>query len=442
MMRTLFGWGLALLTTCVLVACQESSRSGDTQTNWLKTCNVSEECGALECICGRCTKSCEASDCSDVAAEAVCVAAPHQGLQDLCGDSEPTAMCLDGCDTEGQCGSGQQCLEGACVPSTAPPAGTTDDPSGFCQLWVDSFATFMESCGCGSEAADRYRVAAACTSDNYFTSAAALVARGDLRYDAEAAGALFERLQAPEPLCVEEPFRNLRLDSLEVYSLAGTFTGTHALGEACVSPVGFKGGINDCGEGVCASDGASAGVCIALVEVGQTCDASGDENLVASSTRLCHDQRAVDSDGEYASAFDGVSCVEGVCGQDLADGSPCSRHEICSSGRCSSASEPATCQPKVAAGEACNSSRDCLTGACRHDLTTPVCGEPLAEGLPCSYDGESCASGYCSDETNGGVCIPAPSAAIGAPCTLDSECLSGVCRGGLCFADICADYLD
>jgi hypothetical protein len=445
MMRTLISWGFALLATYLVGACSESAQSGDTQTNWLKTCKVTGDCGSLECVCGRCTKSCDASDCNEVASGAVCFPAGHQGVQNICEGSEATAICLGSCDTEAQCGSDEQCLEGACVPSNASPVGMTDDASGFCQLWVDSFATYMENCGCGAEASARYRAANSCTDDEGFVvAAAAAVERGSLRYDAEAAAALFARLEAADPLCVEEPYRNLRLDSLEVYSLAGTFSGTHALGEACSSPVGFKGGINDCSEGVCASDGASAGVCIALVEVGQACDASGDENLLASSARLCHDRRAVDSDGEYASAFNGVSCVEGVCEQGLADGAPCSSDEVCDSGRCAGTAtepEPRTCQPKSAPGEACSSSRDCLTGGCRHDLATPVCGELLEDGLPCSYDDDSCASGHCSDETNG-VCVPVAPAAIGSTCTRDAECLSGACRGGLCFADICGDYLD
>jgi hypothetical protein len=397
----------------------------------------------LECVCGRCSKTCDASDCHDVAPEAACFPAAHRGVQNICEGSEATAMCLGGCETQAQCGSDEQCLEGACVPSVAPPVGANDDPSGFCPLWVDSFAAYMESCGCGTEATARYRAAALCSGESFFVAAAAAVERGDLRYDAEAAAALFARLEAADPLCVEEPFRNLRLDSVEVYSLAGTFTGTHALGETCSSPVTYKGGINDCSAGVCASDGASSGVCISLVEVGQSCDQSGDENLRASSARLCHERRPVDSDGEYERSFDGVSCVDGVCRQGLANGAPCSLDEICASGSCSaSASQPATCQARAEAGEACSSSSQCATGACRYDLSTPVCGDLLADGLPCLGDDSACISGYCRNQDDGSVCSPAPVAAVGSACTLDAECLSGVCRGGLCFADICGDYLD
>lgn len=441
MARVLIGWIATLLTSLLLIACNESAQGGDTQTNWLKECQVNAECGDLECLCGRCTKPCQASGCGGISADAWCSSATSRAVQSLCEGSESPALCLRGCDTAGQCGSGEQCLDGACAPAPAP----SDDAAGFCQLWIDSFATYMDGCGCGSDASTRYRQQAAdlCAIDGLFGSLAAAVELGQLRYDAVAATALFARLDAPAPLCVEEPFRNLRLDSLEVYSLAGAFTGTRALGQPCSSPVSYKGGINDCGEGVCASDGAGAGVCIALVDVGQACDASGDENLLASSPRLCHTTRPSDSDGEYEHSFDAVSCVEGVCAEKLADGLPCRLDEVCRSDRCASDAPNATCQPKAAPGEACGTSNDCLTGACRQDVTPSVCGELLGDGLPCAYDDAACASGNCSDGSDGGVCLAPASAAVGSACLVDKECVGGaVCRGGRCFADICGDYLD
>jgi hypothetical protein len=436
-------WIAALLTSLLLAACGESARGGDTQTNWLKECQVSAECGDLECVCGRCTKPCEASECAGVAAEAVCVPATNRAVQTICEASDATALCLRSCETAAQCEDGQQCLDSACVPHTAPP--TAGDAAGFCQLWIDSLAAYMDGCGCGSDASTRYREQAAgmCALDGPFSGLAAAVERGDLRYDAAAATALFARLDAPDPLCVEEPYRNLRLDSVEVYSLAGVFSGTRALGEPCRSPVSYKGGINDCSEGVCASDGAGGGVCIALVDVGEDCDASGDENLLASAPRLCHATRPSDADGEYELSFDGVSCVEGVCAQNLEEGLPCKVDEVCSSGRCSGTAPDLTCQPKAAPGEACDTSEDCQTGACRYDVTPSICGELLADGLPCAYDDTACASGHCSDASDGGVCIPPAATAIGSACMVDAECIGGgVCRGGFCFADICGDYLD
>jgi hypothetical protein len=54
------GWLFGVLLSSVLAfasACKETRDGGDTQTNWLKVCASSDECGAFECICGRCTPS-------------------------------------------------------------------------------------------------------------------------------------------------------------------------------------------------------------------------------------------------------------------------------------------------------------------------------------------------------------------------------------------------
>jgi hypothetical protein len=442
MAKVSIGWTVGLLASWLLMACRESAQGGDTQTNWLKECQVSTECGDLECLCGRCIEPCDARECGVAPTGATCFPATNQGVRTICEGSEAVAMCLRGCETTEQCRSAEQCLDGACVPSGAPPE-EAGDAAGFCQLWIDSFAAYMDRCGCGGDVSARYReqMASVCAVDGSFGRLAAAVEVGGLRYDAAAAANLFARLEAPDPLCVKEPYRNLRLDSLEVYSLGGVFSGTRTLGEPCSSPVSYKGGFNDCSEGVCASDGANAGVCIALVHAGDACDASGDENLLASSPRLCHATRPPDSDGEYEQSFDSLSCIEGRCAENLENGLPCSSDEACRSGRCTGTAPARTCQPKAAAGEACSTSNDCLAGACRYDLTPRVCGDLLDDGLPCAYDDGACSSGNCSD-TSDGVCIPRAAAAIGSPCMMDKECSGGVCRGGLCFADICGDYLD
>jgi hypothetical protein len=445
MLRVFMAWMGVIIVGGILAACGSASQGGDTQTNWLRACETSEQCGALECVCGRCTKACESNDCSEMGADAVCVPATSPGVQELCQPTQAVPLCLKGCESTAECLSGEQCIDGGCVGEPEPPVGMGDDASGFCQLWVDSFATYMESCGCGADAAARYRATSLCETDDPFGGVAAAVARGDLRYDAAAAESLFERLDAADPLCVEEPYRDLQLDSSELYSLAGVFTGTHALGEPCTMPVSYKGGVSDCAEGVCAPDGAGNGVCIALVGPGEECDASGDENLASSSPKLCHESRPPDSDGEYESAFDFVSCVvleagaPAVCVTELEDGAPCSSDEICTSGRCATATDDATCQPKVVAGEACNTSGDCLTGACRYDVTPSVCGELLPDGTLCNYDDAACESGTCLTSM---LCGPPPSAPVGANCATDDDCQTGTCRGGSCFADICGDHLD
>ena len=326
---------------------------------------------------------------------------------------------------------------------------------------MDEFSGFLERCGCGSDAPQRYRDQNGSSCEAAFGNLAGAVAAGDFIYDAAAADALFARLHAPDAPCVEEPFRALALDSSELYSFAGVFTGTHALGSPCTSPVGYKGGLNDCREGVCAPDPAGGGVCIALVGVGEECDASGDENLNSTTTRLCFEQRPPDSDGEYESSFDSLSCLPAaaggtarICMRDLEDGELCSNDAICASGRCASdgVQEP-VCAAKLADSQPCASSGDCVSGACRYDVEPPVCGAPLADAQPCSYDNGSCASGNCfatsTDVISGGVCRPAPTRAPGESCSQSYECISaghgdsrdGTCQDGVCYADICVDYL-
>jgi hypothetical protein len=443
-----------LVTAWLALACGDTATGGDTQTNWLKMCQVSAECADLECICGVCTRPCETGDCRAMGARAICVPAAQQAAQDVCGENQARALCLAACDEATPCARGERCLAGACAPKPAAPAAP-DDPSGFCQLWLDSFAAYTETCGCGADAAARYREqnASLCAEGGPFNLASA-VEQGSLRYDAAAAQALFARLAADPPLCVEEPFRDLGLDSLEVYSLGGVFTGTRALGEPCSLPVGYKGGVSDCAEGVCASDGVEAGVCIAFVGRDQECDASGDENLVSSSARLCHETRAVDNDGEYESAFDALSCAAptaggaSVCRRALDDGELCPSPEACKSGRCDGIlPEPRTCKPKLAAGAACDTSSDCATGACRYDLTPSVCGALLPNGTACWSENAACVSGSCRGGQIAGAfteyyCAAPATAAIGDACLVDEDCTTGTCRGGLCFADVCGHYLD
>jgi hypothetical protein len=341
--------------------------------------------------------------------------------------------------------------------SGAPPA----DALAFCQRWVDAFAHYLETCRCDGATVQHFRdkTATFCDANGFFGGLTNPVAAGDLVYHPEAAAALFARLEAPNPECVEEPFRALKLDSSELYSFAGTFTGTHALGAPCTLPVGYKGGVNDCREGVCArNSGGTGGVCISLVGEGEECDASGDENLVATTKRLCFDHRPADSDGEYESAFDSLGCVPStpgaatkVCTKNLADGQPCGSSSACRSGRCvvTGAPHDGVCTAKLADGAPCSSHQECASGACENGAPR-VCGALLPDGEPCDYSDAACASGSCNDPTGGpGFCGPAPSRNVGQTCTSSIDCISsgsgnsrdGVCNAGQCIADICAGYL-
>jgi hypothetical protein len=276
------------------------------------------------------------------------------------------------------------------------------------------------------------------------------VAAGDLKYDAAAGDALQARLKEPGAPCVKETFLNLRLTSDELYSWAGTFIGTKALGQACSSPVSYKGGFNDCAEGLCAAtDAGGGGTCIALVHLGAACDASGDQNLKATTARLCFDARPADSDGEYESAFDSLSCVPGgaggnVCARALAVGQPCNDDEACSSGRCQSTGvQMGECAELLADGQPCTSGGDCKSGSCPSGpMAGPLCAPLRADGQPCAL-GSQCTSGGCYDTGAGSeVCAVPLARAIGETCVSDTDCATDVCRMGICWADICGSYLE
>jgi hypothetical protein len=352
-------------------------------------------------------------------------------------------------------GGGSAGSAGRAGTEATPP--TVDE---FCERWIEEFSAYMGRCGCDSAAVMRYpeQVATACAPTGFLGSLPAAVAAGHFSYDGHAALALFERLRGPDPECLEEPFRALRLDSLELYSLAGVFLGTRALGEPCAHPVGYKGGVSDCREGACAWDGAEAGACIALVGLGEECDASGDENFRSTVPRLCHSRRPPDGDGEYESAFDAVICDAAAgdpaarrCVNARTDGSACHSSEVCRSGLClrSDESNRGVCAAKISDGEPCQTHLECASGACQN--TEPrVCGAPLADGEACDYADSACESGFCTSEGAGVVCVPPATLARGESCTLSSECLSNghgnsrdsTCRAGSCIADICAAFAD
>jgi len=431
-----FGWLFGVLLALgfgFAGGCKENHETGDTQTNWLKACASSDECGAFECICGRCSQACEAADdCRSTPVATACQASASDAARTFCGDeAPPTGICIAPGSTM--------------VPSSAPDVGE------FCQHFVESYCVYVESCGCGTAAADECRatMASTCQPGGAFDGVQQTVAAGSLQYDAAAGDALLGRLEEPGAPCVKETFLNLRLTSDELYSWAGTFIGTKALGEACSLPVGYKGGFNDCAEGVCAAaEAGGGGTCIALVGLGEACDASGDHNLKASTARLCYEARPADSDGEYESAFDSLSCVPAgangnVCARQLAIGQPCNNGEACSSGRCQSTGvQMGECAALLADGQPCTSGADCISGSCPNDATAgSLCAPPRADGEPCSV-GSQCTSGGCYDTGAGSVCAVPLARAVGETCAADADCVTDVCRMGACLADVCGSYLE
>lgn len=82
--------GLALMVVLCAASCSPKPESSGTNTNWLKACENSAQCGAAgSCVCGLCSATCEGDeDC----AEGTCGTALATALQ--CESDGPQRMCL------------------------------------------------------------------------------------------------------------------------------------------------------------------------------------------------------------------------------------------------------------------------------------------------------------------------------------------------------------
>lgn len=116
---------LALLLTWPL-ACESPSSSSPvgSNTNWLKSCDESAECGeAGSCVCGLCSRECASSgDCSGVP-NARCATESEASARSQCRSEAPAlpGICLARCEP-GACGQAGACIDGACVEFPTPTA--------------------------------------------------------------------------------------------------------------------------------------------------------------------------------------------------------------------------------------------------------------------------------------------------------------------------------
>ncbi len=119
----------SVLLALTLAACSPSnSPQTGSQTNWLKSCVSSVECGVgLECVCGACTATCLSDPaCADLP-DASCVAASDRGSIALCdGQAPPINLCLPRC-VQGACATGTSCIAGVCMPSGPTVTDVTID---------------------------------------------------------------------------------------------------------------------------------------------------------------------------------------------------------------------------------------------------------------------------------------------------------------------------
>lgn len=114
---------------------------GDSQTNWLESCELDADCGPLSCVCGVCTRTCSGeSACDERGFE--CFSWSSPGAASACSGHAPpsSGMCLPSC-VDAPCEAGRECVAGACVPAPPPTAEVAVDTSTHLQTLVGFGAT-------------------------------------------------------------------------------------------------------------------------------------------------------------------------------------------------------------------------------------------------------------------------------------------------------------
>jgi len=130
--RTRAPWGL--LSLLAAIGCgfgcdpKSNPQTIDSQTNWLRACQIDAQCGASKCLCGVCTAPCtEDTACADRGG-ASCVSAKEEGAIAQCGGRRPPAagLCMPRCD-DAPCADKQMCVAGVCTPVPTPTAEVVVD---------------------------------------------------------------------------------------------------------------------------------------------------------------------------------------------------------------------------------------------------------------------------------------------------------------------------
>ncbi|MDQ2644513.1 MAG: hypothetical protein M3020_11900 [Myxococcota bacterium] len=105
-------------------ACGEDRAGGDSETNWMKLCDSTADCGSgTECLCGMCSKSCTTgSQCSALEGQATCASSGER----FCNSQTP-GVCVSQCSKANDCPQGFECAANGCIPV---PASGTGDPTG------------------------------------------------------------------------------------------------------------------------------------------------------------------------------------------------------------------------------------------------------------------------------------------------------------------------
>lgn len=128
---------IRLLSWCLLGALSALGCDGkvgplttDSQTNWLRSCQASSDCGGeFACVCGICTATCsDDAGCSQIDHSAACIASTDEAAIAQCGGSPAPqpGLCMPRCEATG-CPSTQMCVAGVCTPQPAPAAHVSVD---------------------------------------------------------------------------------------------------------------------------------------------------------------------------------------------------------------------------------------------------------------------------------------------------------------------------
>jgi hypothetical protein len=114
------------------------------QTSWVRACQIDAECGDLRCLCGLCTRSCDAEATCVGLPGSACVSAADPGSIALCsGQSPPSVgLCLPTCGSAA-CTNGQMCVAGVCSPLPEPTVRVVVDASIRYQVLIGFGATLV-----------------------------------------------------------------------------------------------------------------------------------------------------------------------------------------------------------------------------------------------------------------------------------------------------------
>ncbi len=128
-LRTFLDLAVTMLCMALSGCLPNDEPQTGSQTNWLRTCVTSAECGSDVCQCGVCTHTCSTdSSCGDLPGSS-CVAPNDPAAVALCDGSVPAggSFCVTRCSVGQGCSGQQACVAGICTVSSTANAHVSID---------------------------------------------------------------------------------------------------------------------------------------------------------------------------------------------------------------------------------------------------------------------------------------------------------------------------